>query len=101
MQGSINISDAYEIHVISYSISYSDSTTGNVCSQVVTIPASMCHDGVCQHVFKVASSFCHPSTNITITVFASTMLGPGPTTKPIIIGKKYLSCTKTFKALLL
>ena len=87
MQDSVIISDRFENNMISYSISYSvDSATDNICSQVTMIPASMCNGGVCQHVFEVASSFCHPvSTNITITVLASSKLGPGATSDPITI----------------
>ena len=84
VQDSVIISERFENDMISYSISYLASATDNICSQVTMIPASMCNGGVCQHVFEVAS-FCHPSTNITITVLASSKLGPGATSDPITI----------------
>ena len=47
----------------------------------------MCHNGVCTHVFEVSSSFCHPSTNITVSVFATSTLGPGEPSEPFTIGE--------------
>jgi energy-converting hydrogenase Eha subunit A len=69
-------SDSYKIQVSSYSISYKDSSTGNICGPVTTIPVTSCADsGVCKHTFEVSSSFCHPSTDITVTVMTINMFG--------------------------
>ena len=76
-------------HVTSYSITYLDMATGNICSEDADIPAGSCHGGVCRHVFDVSSSFCHPSTNITITVRTLTLLGAGPPSDPITIGNSF------------
>ena len=63
------VSSGYEIQVSSYSISYKDTSTGNICSPVTNIPITSCvESGVCNHIFEVSSSFCHPSTNITVAV---------------------------------
>ena len=71
----------------SYNISYKHSSTGNICSPVAVIPASACLDsGVCRHVFEVSSSYCHPSTDITVTVTATSMLESGEESDPITIG---------------
>ena len=81
------ISEGFEDHVGSYSISYKDSNTGNICSPVATIPALACIDsGMCRHVFEVSTSFCHPSTNITVTVTATSMFGSGEESVPLIAG---------------
>jgi hypothetical protein len=81
------ISDGYEIQVSSYSFSYKDSSTGNICSPVATIPVTSCADsGVCKHTFEVSSSFCHPSTNITVTVLTTNNMGSEEESDPLIIG---------------
>ena len=70
------VSNGYEIQVSSYSISYKDSSTGNICSPVTNIPITSCvESGVCNHMFEVSSSFCHPSTNITVVVTTTNMFG--------------------------
>ena len=96
LQEPLTISDGFQNHIISYSISYSDSVTGNICSQTTTIPAIMCYNRICTDVFEVSSSFCHPSTNITISVFATSMLGPGQSSDPLTICNyaKYYSQTQ-------
>ena len=81
------VSNGYEIQISSYSISYKDSSTGNICSQVTTIPTTSCsNSGVCKHTFEVSSSFCHPSTDITLIVTARNMFGIGKESAPLMIG---------------
>ena len=80
------ISDGFENRITSYTITYSDSTTGNICSRTSIAPASLCQDGgMCQHIFKVSSSHCNPSANLTVTVVATTMLGQGTAANPLTI----------------
>ena len=87
LQDSVTVSDGLENHVVLYSLTYKDSNTGNICSQIATIPASACSEsGVCKHVFEVSSSFCHPSTDITVTVTAASMFGSGMESDPQTIG---------------
>lgn len=88
-QDSFTLSDGFMNRVISYNISYSDSTTGNICSPVATIPTAMCHDRICKHFFEVSSSFCHPSTNITISVVTASMLGSA-SSDPLTIGISFI-----------
>ena len=89
VQDSVTIADGFDNNIVSYTISYSDSTTGNVCSQPVTIPASNCPGGTCKHVFQISTSFCHPATNITVSVTTVSLLGAELTSDPITIGKNY------------
>lgn len=84
------VSNGYEIRVSSYSISYKDSSTGNICSPITTIPTTSCADNrVCQHTFEVSSSFCHPLTNITVTVMTTSMLGSEEESNPLMIGNHF------------
>ena len=77
------ISDGFENHITSYTITYSDATTGNICSRS---SSTSCQDGMCRHTFKVSSSYCNPYASITVTVVATTMLGSGAASNPLIIG---------------
>ena len=86
MQDSLIISDGFKNDIVSYSVSYLDSTTSNICSQVATIPVSACQDRVCKHRFHVSTTFCHPMTNITVIVTTTSLLGQGLPSNPLIIG---------------
>lgn len=67
---------------INYTISYTDSTFGTICGSEV-IPASSCSGKVCNHYFDILeSSSCPPSTVI-VTVFATNVLGRGPSSVPV------------------
>ena len=69
-----------------YTITYSDATFGSTCFSV-TIPASACNDGRCTHEFNIfSSSNCPSSTSITVTVFATNVLGRGPSSVPVTKG---------------
>ena len=72
---------------MSYTISYSDSASGIICGST-TIPASSCEDGTCDDVFVVATSTCAPSTDITVTMFTTNVLGNGPISVPTKIGQE-------------
>ena len=84
-QDSFNISDEIDGSAQSYTITYTDSTTSTVCSSV-EIQASSCDVQMCGHQFEVSSSSCVPSADVTITVFATNILGSGQTSNPITIG---------------
>ena len=65
--------------VLSYTIAYSDLTSGNisVCDSV-TIKASSCGNGLCSHQFQLSFfKFCQNSADIIVTVFATNLFGDG------------------------
>ena len=74
--------------VISYTVNYMYLTSGNICGSNI-INATSCIGGVCSVEFNISSrtSLCVISTDITVTVFATTNLGEGPGTIPIKEGK--------------
>ena len=77
MQDSFNISK-------SYTVTYSDSTSGSSCGSA-TIPASSCEGGVCNYGFDHSSSPCRLSPDITLAAFAANILGDGPSSEPVRI----------------
>lgn len=77
------ISDGIDGSSISYTITYMDSASGDLCSSV-TIPASSCIDGICNHAFEVPLSSC-PCMDINITVYSTNILGNGATSDPLTI----------------
>ena len=86
MQNSFNISDEVDGSASNYTIIYSDSTFGSICGSAM-IPSSVCVGGICSHMFNVfTSSSCPSSTGITVTVFATNVLGNGPLSDPLTIG---------------
>ena len=68
-----------------YNINYTNSTSGELCNSV-TIPASSCTNGVCNHEFDISSSLCSPSTALSVTVFASNILGDGEVSAEFTFG---------------
>ena len=71
---------------INYTVSYTDSTFSSTCGSKV-IPASSCSGQVCSHFFDIfESSSCPPSTGITVTVFATNLLGRGSSSTPVSRG---------------
>ena len=66
---------------------YSDSTSGSICGSA-TITASSCTDEMCAHSFNfdTSLSLCPPAADIGVTVFATNMLGNGPTSEPTFQG---------------
>ena len=85
-QDSFNITEGVDGSALSYTISYSDSVSGINCHST-TISASSCDDGICSDVFEASASLCPPLTDITVTVFATNILGNGPTSIPKNIGR--------------
>jgi hypothetical protein len=49
------------------------------------IPASTCESGVCSDWFDIAFSPCAQSANVTVTAFATNLIGDGPPSQPIEI----------------
>ena len=75
---------------VNYTISYTDSTFGTICGSEV-IPASSCSGRVCNHYFDIfESSSCPPSTGITVTAFATNILGRGSSSVPVARGEHML-----------
>ena len=91
--------------MISYSVSYLDSSTDNICSQAATIPVSACQEGVCEHRFHVSTSFCHSLTNVTVVVRTTSLLGTGLPSNPVtistLISNIYLFLGTAFSGILL
>ena len=52
-------------------------------------PASSCDDGLCTSVFEVSSSLCPPQADISVSAFATNILGNGQLCDSLIIGNKY------------
>ena len=79
------ISDGIDGSATSYTISYLDSISGDLCSSA-TIPASLCVEGMCNHTFEVSTSSCPPCVDINITIYVTNILGNGAISDPITIG---------------
>ena len=75
--------------VTSYTISFTDTQFGIHCgSAVVPTSSSSCREGLCTNTFTISSSSeCHPSTDISVTVLATNVLGNGPSSDPTLISK--------------
>ena len=70
---------------ISYTVNYTDSTSGRACG-VAIVPPSACRSGACSHTLQASTSPCFNSSGITVTVYATNALGNGQTSAPITIG---------------
>ena len=77
-----------------YTLYYSDTSAEGGCSDSDTIHNSLCNEGICRHDFQVSSS-CLPSNDITMSVFATNILGTGPHLTQLITGiiHYYPSCS--------
>ena len=84
-QQPFQIADGIDGSAVSYTIIYSDSTSGGICSSAV-ISASLCTEELCTHSFDTSSSLCPPAANIDVVVFATNVLGNGSTSEPIFQG---------------
>lgn len=82
VQSPFDVYDGIQGNATSYTVTYSDSASGIVCSSE-TILASNCLGGFCSSTFEISSSKCPGSSDINVTVFATTNLGDGPETNPI------------------
>ena len=86
MQESFTIMDSINGAAMMYTINYRDIVTDRICSSAV-IPAFLCNEGSCSHTFEISTSLCPPFTVINVTVFATNVLGNGPSSTPRIIGE--------------
>ena len=68
---------------ISYTITYSDASSGRICDSAA-IPASSCLNHLCCHTFGEISPSCSSNGDISITLFATSILGDGPPSQPLI-----------------
>ena len=82
IQEPINISEGIDGSANSYTIIYFNSASRITCGED-TIPASECQNQICRHLFNVSVSSCTPDTNISVTVYATNMLGDGSISIPI------------------
>ena len=71
----------------SYTITYSDAPSGRICGSA-TIPASSCMNGTCCHTFGEISSPCSSNGDVSISAFATGILGNGPSSQPLIFSLK-------------
>ena len=84
----MTIADGFDNNIVSYMISHSDSTNGNICSEPVTIQASSCPGRTCKHVFHVpTTSLCSATRDITVSVTTESLLGAPLTSDPNTIGE--------------
>lgn len=60
-----------------------DSISDGVYYGSDTILASRCVDGSCSSSFEIFSLKCLPSSDINVTVFATSIIGDGPTSNPV------------------
>ena len=80
-----NIADGIDGSPISYTVIYSDTTTGDVCLEA-TLPASECERGICRHMpFDRSHSECIPQGNVSVSAYATNLLGDGPVSDPVRI----------------
>ena len=86
MQESFTISDGIDGSATSYTITYTDTLSGDTCGRA-TIPASVCLNRMCSHVFEVSSSNCRPFSDINVTVFGTNILGNGTVAQSVTIGQ--------------
>ena len=73
--------------VISYTITYTDASSGRDCGSA-TLPASSCWNGTCCHTFGEISPPCSSDGDISISVFSTSILGDGPPSKPLVFSLK-------------
>ena len=85
MQNPFIIYEGIDGSIISYTINYSDSNTGEICGST---SAFCVLGGICNGEFDISSSLCRLSsdTSINVTVSVVTNLGEGPQTDPIMEG---------------
>ena len=62
-------------------------TTTNTSCGLRTIIPSVCHDGVCSQEYNIASTSCHQFDQLTVSVFATNVLGNESVSNSISIGQ--------------
>ena len=88
MQASFFISSNIDGSTISYTIVYTNSSSGDVCNSNV-IRASECTNGICDSAFNFDDSSAQPSclsTEVSVKVFATNSLGDGVDSDVVAIG---------------
>ena len=61
-------------------------TISSIKCDSVAIPSSSCTDGVCNVSYPLLKdSGCSDSTNLSVTVYATNILGNGPESLPVIV----------------
>ena len=63
---------------------YSDTLSSTSCG-IETIQAASCVDRACLSHLQLSDNACSNSSNITVTVFATNILGNGPLSKPVFV----------------
>lgn len=84
LQKPFNISKGIDGTAFSYTIIYIDTESGGTCDSI-EVPAFRCQQGLCSHLLDVSSSSCANSTNISVSVSATNLLGDGPASEPVSI----------------
>ena len=80
----ISLADETAVLATSYTINYSDPSSGEACG-FSTFPASSSGDRLCSNVFEVSSTSCFNFTTIAVSYFASSRLGNGPVSGPTLV----------------
>ena len=84
MQGFLAFTDGFDGSAISYTINYTDLTSGVVCASK-SILASSCVKEICEDNFRVSTTFCKSSSHITVTIWGMNVLGKGLPSSPLSI----------------
>ena len=87
LKDSFFISDGIDGSAISYTATYVDTLSGSMCGSVIIL-ASSCVDNICTIKYPLSSdnNKCPHSTNLTVVVYATNILGNGPESIPVYIG---------------
>lgn len=90
IQDSFNISEGIDGSATSYTVIISSDSSNDTCGSA-NIPISSCVDRVCKYTFKnLSSPSCHEyndfSRKLSVTVFASNILGNGLPSVPSFVG---------------
>ena len=81
-QETFNISYGVDGSATSYTVNYTESTSGIVCASNAFLAMS-CTNGICENEFKFTSSSCSPSSIITVTAAGTNPLGTGLLSDPV------------------
>jgi hypothetical protein len=84
MQERFLISDGIDGSATNYTITYSDPSSGRTCDHVTILASACTTSGQCNHMFDIPSA-CSNFNGIIITIFASNILGKGPSSEPILL----------------
>ena len=84
-QKPFNIAEGIDGSASSYTIIYTDTESGGILCDSVKVPGFSCQGELCSHLFDVSSSSCVNSTNISVAVYATNLLGDGPASEPVSV----------------